>query len=363
MKNNQRRTAKVYLTRLPEESSPEQVADAARCLWGAMKLDSIVSPGGLVALKQHFGEKGGTNFVPAEVSRAVGECVGEAGGKPFATDSNTLYNGSRANAVDHLELARQHGFSHESLGFPVIIADGLKGEAQVALDGRGEALDKVFIAGAGSLADAAIMLTHVTGHMLGGIGGSIKNVAMGFAGRAGKLQQHHRAEPIFSSEKCVACGRCAEHCPAAAITVDEYAVLDAERCIGCGECFTFCPHGAVSFEWSATSADLQKKMVEYCLAFHEEKAGRAVYLNFITRTTKDCDCMGKTGEALPDLGIAGSFDPVAVDAAAMDLLNQREGRDVCREFWPQCNPRIQIEYGERIGLGTSNYELIEISAS
>jgi len=360
--NNKAEAAEVYLVRLPERSTPEQAAEAARRLWGAMKLDAIVPRGGLVALKQHFGEEGGSNFIPAAVARAVGECVRGAGGKPFVTDSNTLYNGSRANAVDHLELARRHGFSHETLGFPVIIADGLKGEAQVALEGCGGVLERIFLAGAGSLADAAVVLTHVTGHMLAGLGGSIKNVAMGFGGRAGKLQQHHNAEPIFSKSKCKACGRCARHCPAAAITVEDYAVLDVERCIGCGECYAFCPHGAVSFEWSTASADLQKKMAEYCLAFHEEKAGKAVYFNFMTRTTKDCDCLGKTGEGLPDLGIVGSFDPVAVDTAALDLLNEREGRDLFREYWPQHNPRVQIEHGEKTGLGTGRYELIELAA-
>jgi len=357
---SEQRAAKVYLARLPEQSSPDEMAEAARRLWKAMQIESIVSPNGLTAVKQHFGEKGGANVVPPTVARAIGECVREAGGKPFATDSNTLYNGERANAVDHLELARRHGFSHDTLGFPVIIADGLKGEAQVTLEGHGEMLPNVFLAGAGSLADTAIVLTHVTGHLVACLGASIKNVAMGFAGRAGKLQQHHRAEPIFSNETCNACGRCAKHCPTSAITVKEYAVLDVERCIGCGECYAFCPHGAVSFEWSTTSNDLQKKMAEYCLAFHEEKAGRAVYINFITRTTQNCDCLGKDEEVLPDLGVVGAFDPVAADAASMDLLNERQGRDVFRDYWPQYDPRVQLEHGEKIGLGTSTYELIEV---
>jgi len=326
-----------------------------------MQLGSIIPQGGLVAVKQHFGEKGGTNFIPANVTKAVGELVEQAGGKPFATDSNTLYNGARANAVDHLALARRHGFSHDDLGFPVIIADGLKGESQVTLDGKGDMLDKIFLAGAGSLADAAIILSHVTGHMLAGLGGSIKNVAMGFAGRAGKLQQHHRAEPIFSHEKCVACGLCAKHCPVSAITVGEYAELNVERCIGCGECFAFCPHGAVSFEWSTAGEDLQKKMAEYCLAFHEEKAGRVAYFNFITRITKDCDCIGNNKEGLPDLGVVCSFDPVAADAAAIELLNRREDRDVFRDFWPQYDTRAQIKHAEKIGLGVGRYSLIEVS--
>ena len=119
----------------------------------------------------------------------------------------------------------------------------------------------VFLATGGYMADAVVVLTHVTGHLAAGLGASIKNVAMGFAGRAGKLQQHHDAEPIFSADKCVACGLCAQHCPPDAIAVGDVAVLDPELCIGCGECYAFCPHGAVSFNWSTTSVEIQKKMV------------------------------------------------------------------------------------------------------
>ncbi|MBU4199706.1 MAG: DUF362 domain-containing protein [Verrucomicrobia bacterium] len=349
----------VFFTPLGPESNAEEMAAAARRLWDGMKLKKIVTKNALVAIKQHFGEKGGANFVPPAVTRAIGECIRAVGGKPFATDSNTLYNGARSNAVDHLELARQHGFSHEGLGFPVIIADGLRGESQVTLDARGGMLKKVFLAGAGSMAEAAVVLTHVTGHMLSGLGASIKNVGMGFAGRAGKLQQHHSAEPIFSRSQCKACGRCARHCPTGAIDIQAHAILDVHRCIGCGECYAFCPHGAVSFDWNTTSADLQKKMAEYCLAFHEEKPGRVGYLNFITRVTKNCDCMGKGETGLPDLGVVGSFDPVAVDAAAMDLLNAKLDRDVFREFWPQLDPRTQLTHGEKIGLGTTRYELVQ----
>ncbi|MFB3894658.1 MAG: DUF362 domain-containing protein, partial [Phycisphaerae bacterium] len=280
--------SKVHFVPLKEASTPEEMAAAAERLWEAMRLEAIVTANALVAIKQHFGEKGGKNFVPPAVARAIGQRVRKAGGKPFATDSNTLYNGRRANAVDHLELAREHGFSHEALGFPVLIADGLRGESQVTLDGPAKALRHVFLAGAGYMADSAVVLTHVTGHLAAGLGAAIKNVGMGLAGRAGKLQQHHAAQPIFYRGKCKACGRCAKHCPAGAIKVSDWAMLEQERCIGCGECYAFCPHGAVGFDWSTTSPDLQRKMAEYCLAFQREKAGRVAYMNFITRVTPNC---------------------------------------------------------------------------
>ncbi|MCX7591698.1 MAG: DUF362 domain-containing protein, partial [Kiritimatiellae bacterium] len=95
---------------------------------------------------------------------------------------------------------------------------------------------------------------------------------------------------------------------------------------------------------------------------HEEKRGRVVYFNFITRVTKNCDCLGKDEKTLADLGVIGSFDPAAVDTATIDLLHERHGRDVFKDFWPQYDPRIQIEYGEKIGLGTSQYRLVRPEA-
>ena len=352
--------SKVYFVPLGERSTPEEMAAAAERLWERMHLNRLISKDALVAVKQHFGEEGSPNFIPPAVARAMGTRIRKAGGKPFATDSNTLYNGMRANAVDHLELAAEHGFSHAKLGFPVIIADGLKGESQVTLAGEGGMLEHVFLAGAGYMADAAIVLTHVTGHLAAGLGAAVKNVAMGMAGRAGKLQQHHAAKPIFSRSQCKACGRCAKHCPVGAITVDKCAVLDPQRCIGCGECYAFCPHGAVSFEWGTTSTDLQRKMAEYCLAFHKDKSGRAAYLSFLTRVTKNCDCLGTKEKSLPDLGVVGSLDPVAADTAAVDLLDERHGRDVFAGYWPQCKHRTQLEYGQRIGLGRMRYELVRV---
>jgi hypothetical protein len=352
--------SKVYFAPLPEASLPEQMAEAAGLIWAKMGLKRIVIKGGFVAIKQHFGEAKGKGYLAPPVARAIGEKIKAAGGKPFLTDTNTLYRGRRSNACDHLEIAREHGFSHDQLGFPVIIADGLKGESQVKTQLAGCRLKYAFLAGAGLFADAAIVLTHVTGHIVAGLGASIKNTGMGFAGRGGKLHQHHGSAPVFLEKKCVACGICARHCPANAISIGKYAVLDPQKCIGCGECFAYCRSGAITFKWAVQSQALQEKMTEYCLAFHRTKKGHIAYFNFLTRISKDCDCMTTNSIMLPDVGVVGSLDPVAADAAAMDLVNQRFGRDIFKEFWPKIDARVQLRYGETIGLGSTGYTLIRI---
>lgn len=336
------------------------MAGVAGLLWDKMGLKRIIKPNSLVAVKQHFGEEKGKGYLAPPVARAIGKKIKAAGGKPFLTDTNTLYRGRRSNACDHLEIAREHGFTHDQLGFPVIIADGLKGEAQVKTRLKGCRLKYAFLAGAGLFADAAIILTHVTGHINAGLGASIKNAGMGFAGRGGKLHQHHGSAPVFLGEKCTACGLCARHCPVNAIIIRKRAELNPKKCIGCGECFSFCKFEAITFKWTAQSKELQKKMTEYCLAFHKAKNGNIAYFNFLTRISRECDCMVKSQKMLPDIGVVGSLDPVAADAAAMDLVNKYFGRDIFKEFRPRIDARIQLSYGEQIGLGSTAYKLIRV---
>jgi uncharacterized Fe-S center protein len=340
------------------------MARAAEKLWDKMNLKRIIGQGSFVAIKQHFGEAKATQksgYLAPPIARAIGKKIMAAGGKPFLTDTNTLYRGRRSNACDHLELAREHGFSHDRLGFPVIIADGLKGESQVKTPLKGSRVKYVFLAGAGLFADAAIILTHVTGHVAVGCGASIKNVGMGFAGRGGKLHQHHGAAPVFLGKKCTACGICARHCPTNAITIGKHAVLNPKKCIGCGECYAYCPSAAITFKWAVTSQALQEKMAEYCLAFQATKKGHIAYFNFLTRITKNCDCMTKKEEMLADIGVVASLDPVAADKAAMDIVEKHFGRPIFREFWPKVDANIQLRYSEKIGLGSTAYKLIRVN--
>ena len=334
-----------------------------------------------MALKMHLGEEKKKSFISPVFVKIIVDLVKKAKAKPFVTDTNTLYESPRVNAVDHLALADRHGFSYENLGCPVIIADGLIGENQVSVPFGAEApwrpygahqSGRIHIAGLVKRVDVIIALTHCTGHLLTGYGGAIKNIAMGLSGRGGKLDQHSGVKPEIIASVCKACEVCIIHCPAEAITlVNGKAHIDKDMCYGCGECFAVCPHSAVKVDkWHATSDRMQAKMALYCAGILANK--KAGFINFATNITKNCDCIDNPEKPLlPDVGILASLDPVAIDTASIDLINQKagevatacpygesrlfRGKDIFREVWPEIDYTIQFKESEKLGVGSRKY--------
>lgn len=353
--------SKVYFTEVSPGETPEQHAEKALKIYRAAGFDKQVGKDQLIGIKQHFGEKGGSGYLKAPIARGFATAIAKAGGKPFATDSSTLYKGQRANAIDHLNLCREHGFTIDTLGCPIIMADGLIGAGQVMVDVPGKHYRQVPIASAAYHADGFVVLTHVTGHIAAGYGASIKNVAMGLVSRAGKMSQHHGAMPNVNPEKCVLCKACEKWCPAEAIMVRTMPEIDRDRCIGCGECIAMCKTEALCFDWGEVPERLQEKMAEHCLGVHQLHPGKMCYFNFATNITRDCDCMGKQQKAeCRDVGILASVDPVAVDQATVDLIGKSRGAELFGELRPEINPNVQTAHGEAIGLGSRQYELINV---
>jgi hypothetical protein len=352
----------VYFIKTAAGETPEQHARKGLKLYEKAGFGKQVRPGDLIGLKQHLGEKGGKGYLFPPIAKAFAAAVAKQGGKPFVTDSTTLYKGSRSNAVDYLNLCQEHGFTTEALGCPVIIADGLVGNSQVMVPIKGKHYKQVPISAAAYHADGFVVLTHVTGHILSGFGAAIKNVAMGLVSRAGKMSQHHGSYPIFDPKKCTACEACARWCPAEAIYVKKFAELDKKKCIGCGECLAVCRAGAVGFGFGEAGDRMQEKMAEHCLGLHQIHAGKMCYFNFATNITKECDCMAgsKDKAVCDDLGILASDDPVAVDQATIDLLRDAAGADVFHGLRPQIDHEIQLRHGEAIGLGSRKYEVVTV---
>jgi len=351
----------VYCVKLSDDATYDDLVVATDKLFDRCSFGELFGEGDSVAVKLHFGEGRNNTHLKPPVVRTIVERVKNGGGRPFLTDSNTLYRGRRSNSIDHLNLAHEHGFTMENVGAPVIIADGLLGNEQVEVPIEGKHYKKVRISAAGHHARALIALTHVTGHPGAGFGASIKNIAMGLSSRAGKLSQHSDMTPEVKPEKCVACGTCAEWCPTNAITVKDIAVIDGAKCIGCGECLAVCPNQAVSFSWSETNERLQEKMAEHALGVVSRKQGRIGFINYIYDVTKGCDCFGSVQDVLlKSLAVLASTDCVALDKATVDLINETTHGDFFRKLYEDIPYDVQLTHGEAIGLGITDYALVDV---
>ena len=192
--------------------------------------------------------------------------------------------------------------------------------------------------------------------------GAIKNLGMGLASRKGKLRMHSSVKPSIKAEACTFCGQCIRWCPEDAIVPrDGRAFIVQERCIGCGECLAVCRFDAVMYDWRTESAELQRRTAEHAFGAVIGKKGKLYCLNFLTDMTRDCDCLAQKQEPLlPDLGILASRDPVAVDQATLDLTRERFGRHLGEASYPELDSGIQIEHGERIGMGSRKYRLVPV---
>ncbi len=330
--------------------------------------------GYLVAVKLHFGERGNTSYISPVFVRRVVEALKEAGAKPFLTDTNTLYVGSRTDSVAHINTAVLNGFDFAVVGAPVIIADGLRGEALVKVEVPGRHLGEVSIAGSIFNADGLVVMTHFKCHEMTGFGGALKNLGMGCASREGKLVQHSNCAPLVDPAGCTACGQCALICPADAIEIGKSAVINDTLCIGCGHCIAACPEGTIHVQWNESTSALQEKMVEHAAGVLKNKKDKVVYINFIKDLSPACDCYGHTDAPIvPDVGILASTDPVAIDQASADLVNGQRGfegtalksghepgGDKFRGVYPSVDWTVQLSSAEAMGLGTRSYTIEEV---
>ncbi len=321
----------------------------------------------IVAVKLHFGELGIDTYMRPVRVRSIIEAVKEAGGKPFLGDSNTLYRGSRGNAVEHQITAARNGWLMPAVDAPVIIADGLYGHEFNRQKIDGEHFKEVKIGAAFHQADAIIGVTHFKGHGMTGFGGTLKNLGMGCASRAGKLMMHYNVRPEVDTDECIGCGKCAIWCPADAIEVEKCAIIDLEICIGCGECRIVCPEGAVKVKDSSTNYDLQEKVAEYAHGALISKYDKSLFYNFVMDVTPECDCPPwRKGPMIADIGILASRDPVAVDQAAFDLVKEAPGEleagvdKFCAVH--DVDGTVQLKHAEKMGMGERDYELIDISS-
>lgn len=294
----------------------EQLLDAAG-------FASLFEPGEAVAIKAHFGERGNTTHLRPEVLRRVVKKVRSQGGLPFVTDTNARTSESRSEALGHLALASEHGFTADTLGAPVIIADGLRGHDGVKLGGLATP-----IASAIAHAPTLVVVSHVTMHPDVGFTGALHQLGLGALTREAKLA-------------------CVE-------SPERVAV------------------GAGVSERSSEPSTLVQQIGETMTALHAAKAGRILYCNVLLDITPDPDGAGWSDAAvLPDVGLLVSKDPVGIDQATADFLNMQTGipgtrlsdlgaTDKIRALHPEVDWQHLLKHCERQKLGSRDYELLII---
>ena len=373
--------AKVYFTDFRTRAFGDGLPAKLKKLIRAAGVGQIDMDGKFVAIKLHFGELGNISYLRPNYARAVADVVKELGGKPFLTDCNTMYPGSRKNALEHLECAWENGFTPLTVGCPILIGDGLKGTDDIAVPVvGGEYVKEAKIGRAIMDADVFISLTHFKGHEMTGFGGAIKNIGMGCGSRAGKTEQHSSGKPSIDPELCRGCRRCQRECANGGLVFDEGAKkmhVDHDHCVGCGRCLGACNFDAISFDDDNANEVLNCRMAEYAKAVVDGRP--SFHISLVVDVSPNCDCHCENdAPILPNIGMFASFDPLALDQACVDAclaaqpmpnsqladnLAKPGFQDLHDHFTnsrPESEWRSCLAHAEKIGLGSRQYELVRL---
>ena len=260
---------------------------------------------GNVAIKVHSGEEGNPNFLRPEFWKPVVEHVGGT-----IVECNTAYEGARNTTERHMKLIKKHGWSD---AFPVDLLDAQGPDMVLEIPG-GKVIQKNFVGKDLANYNAALILSHFKGHPMGGFGGAIKQLSIGFASSYGKAYIHGVGDPAHFWDR------------------EQDQFLEA-------------------------MADAASSVVKYF-------GGNAVYINVMKNLSVDCDCVG-AGAKLPcmgDVGMLISADPVAIDQACVDLVyaSTDPGKKDLIERMESRHAIHTLECAEALGIGSRDYELIGI---
>ena len=373
--------ARVYFTDFRTPYGGDTMPGKLKKLIRKAGIDQLNLDGQFVAIKIHFGELGNVSYLRPNYARAVVDVVKELGGKPFLTDCNTLYPGSRKNALEHLYCAWENGFTPLTVGCPILIGDGLKGTDDIEVPVRGgEYVTNAKIGRAVMDADVIISMTHFKGHETTGFGGTLKNLGMGCGSRAGKKEQHNNGKAYVQQEICRGCRRCMQECANNGLVFDPETRkmhVDKEHCVGCGRCVGACNFDAIDFEDPNSNQMLNYRIAEYAKAVVDGRP--QFHISLVMDISPNCDChVENDAPILPDVGMFASFDPLALDQACVDacmkcepLPNSQLGEhmrdphfvdhhDHFTNSTPESEWQSCLSHAEKIGLGTRDYELIRL---
>jgi len=292
-----------------------------------------------IAIKLHMGERKNPHHLkPGFVDKIVATLKMQ-GFKPFLFDSPVIYKSDRNTEEGYLALAKEKGFGDRC---PIVVSDE---STPVKMKNMTYDVCKAL-----SDADCILVLTHVKGHMCSGFGGAIKNLGMGALSKESKGKIHEGGEPEYK-DGCTECNACEEICPTGNVRFeDSQPYFDKTWCCGCSLCVQACPTGAIAAKKEEFDTLLSEGAAAAASTFK-----KAFYINVLSEITESCDCMSDPGEIIcEDAGFLASADPVAIDAASIDIVKKKAGKDVFKETNKK-DPMLHVKRAEMYRMGSCDY--------
>ncbi|MFX1489529.1 MAG: DUF362 domain-containing protein [Promethearchaeota archaeon] len=360
-------------------------------------LDNIKS-GDKVGVKVHVGEAHNTHYLRPDYVREVVNAIKSKGGIPTLIETQgrgsniekieinkdyTICVGHRKSLKAHKEIAQRHGYCELVIGAPLEFIDGEEGINRKVVKIEGTDLSEISLAAGLFDYDKFVVVSHFKGHPFAGFGGALKQLGLGCVTKHNKQLAHFETVFKVNSERCdiSKCEQeCINACKVSAISISgKSAVIDESDCYGCARCLWKCPvDGAiVNPTWNPVNKFVDRFIdsVKGVLTLGSDKFR---YINFAIDIPAMCDCVSNASvPVIPDLGIFGSSDPVAIDKACIDKETDapglpflesngewsqplERGVEKFKALMPGVNPSLQFEAALKDKIGTINYELQKI---
>ncbi|MHA1716927.1 MAG: DUF362 domain-containing protein [Promethearchaeota archaeon] len=342
-----------------------------------INLFSNIEKGDLVAVKVHFGDDGTTRAIRSLYIYAIVKLIKKRGAHPFVTESCGLGMKLRRTRADgRLEIAKENGYTSETVGCPIIICDGLLGidDVCIEIDNAFE-INKIHVASAIAHADKMVVVSHVKGHPQNGMGGAIKNLGVGCVSKYGKFQYHVNDFIKIDENKCTGCGKCLDACPTGAIKPSDSGkfYIDQKTCVLCTGCNEVCDDKAIIVNWG-NSREIAPRLVDNARGVIKALGKENIcYINFVMDIVPVCDCIPYSDNPIvPDIGVLTGFDPLAIDKASYDLIVEQpilpnslgvKGSSTpfksIFEGTTNSDPKHTFEFAKKTDIGSIDYEIVE----
>ena len=369
--------SKVFLGDARARKMEEGLVQKTASLFDEAGFSEIMDKGDLVAIKSHFGAFNNSRYLRPVYIRQIVDKVRKCEGNPIVVETTGHGWWARSNSWRHLETAARHGFTPQTLNAPIVIMDGPLGMDYEEVEIKGNTLNKVLVARGLHTVDVLISASHFKGHDMSGFGGALKNIGIGCISKIGKGMVHSQRGWRIDPEKCDGCEKCVALCPTNAIRiVDGKAVIDQEKCVLCGHCTTICSPKAVLVEWTDSKEGTLRMVDSAAAVIKLVGKEKMAFFNFVIDVSPNCDCWPWSDQVIvQDQGILASRDPVAIDKAALDMVTAapgmrgsiveekgalESGSDKFALIYGHKNHHAQLEAAEKLGLGSTNYELVRM---